>query len=548
MIGEVEELAEEPRAAREGDVLPCPGPDPESTAPVGPAPPRVAPGALTSLLRELAATPDPQAPLDASVEGLAAGDVVADRFELEREIGRGGFGVVLEAWDRQLSRRVALKVLRPSRRTRAEVEQCLLRDEAEVAGRLQHPNIVTVFDVGSCQAGPFLILELLRGGTLAARLQHGPLPVREAVRIAVEMARGLEHAHHAGVVHRDVKPSNVFVCEDGSVKLLDFGVAVALGAGHRGSAGTPGYMAPEVLRGGRGDRRTDVFGLGAVLYEMLTGRLPYPSRRGQSTALAPGPGPSLDAPGVRAPLADLVAEMLSKDPAARPGDGGAVLDRLLEVERQIVALREDEAFEARYLHWRRAHLIAAAALALHLPLDLLQPRGRLVAALRALWIALTLVTAPFIHPRRPRFSLAALHFNLVASMAAASAIIALCGGSASVRFGFLLAMPPMLLGLIPEMPLAIVLTGASALAGGVAILVSEGRSAFAVAEWASLSLVITAFAVVGSVVIRRTILGELGARQARTLARSAARRSRGSSHAGPAEPASEERVTERATG
>jgi hypothetical protein len=166
--------------------------------------PTVAPGALTALLQELAATPSATQEGQTSPGALAPGDVIANRFELARVIGSGGFGVVLEAWDRQLTRPVAFKVLRPARRSRTQLGDASLRQEAEVAARLHHPNIVTVFDVGNCAAGPYVILELLRGETLAARLQRGALPAREAVRVAVEMARGLEHAHRAGVVHRDL--------------------------------------------------------------------------------------------------------------------------------------------------------------------------------------------------------------------------------------------------------------------------------------------------------------------------------------------------------
>ena len=481
--------------------------------------PTVAPGALTALLQELAATPSVPWEEQASWDVLAPGDLIADRFELAREISRGGFGVVLEAWDRQLSRRVAFKVLRPTRRSRTELDDASLREEAEVAARLHHPNIVTVFDVGSCAAGPYVILELLRGETLAARLQRGALPAREAVRVAVEMARGLEHAHRAGVVHRDLKPSNVFLCEDGSVKLLDFGVALVMGSDRSGAAGTPAYMAPEVLRGARGDERSDVFGLGAVLFEMLTARLAYEIRHGKSTALEPGPEPSLDAPGVRALLADLVREMIAKDADARPRDGAVALDRLLEVERQIMPLREDEAFEKRYQYWRRAFLVAAGLLVTHIPLDLQYGRGRAVAGVRLLWMGLLLAVLPVIHPRRPRLTRAAIYVAGLGTSAAATAMIALCGGSSSVRFGFLLALPPMLLGFIPDLPLVTVLLGFGTLCGGVGILLSEGRGALQVAEWALLSIIVTSFAVVSSILFRRTILGELGAQRARFAAR-----------------------------
>ena len=490
----------------------------------GVAPPETAnvrQGAMTALLEELAAAlyVEKARPPE---EVLEAGDLVADRFDLVREISRGGFGVVFEAWDRQLSRPVAFKVLRPSQRARIRLAEKSLREEAEVAARLQHPNIVTVFDVGSCAAGPYVILELLHGETLAARLERGPLPAREAVRVAVEMARGLEHAHGAGVVHRDIKPSNVLLDRDGSAKLLDFGIALALGSSSSGVAGTPGYMAPEVSRGERGTERSDVFGLGTVLFEMLTGRPAYATRNGRSAALDPGPEPTLEAPGVRAPLAALVREMIAKDPEARPLDGAVVLDRLLEVERHLVALRKDEAFEARYLHWRRAFLVGAAALAVQLPLDLRY--GRACIVVRFLWIALLLGIGRVIHPRHPRLSLAGVYAAALLSGAATSALIALSGGSSTARFGFLLALPPMLLGLLPDMPAATVLMGVATMCGGVALLAREGRDAWWIAEWASLSFLVTAFAVVASVLFRRTILGELGAQRARVTARPAARR------------------------
>ncbi len=490
---------------------------------------QVAPGAITALLEELAATPDIWGP---QREVLAPGDVVADRFELAREIGRGGFGVVLEAWDRQLSRRVAFKVLRPAPRTRADLQTSSLLEEAEVAAQLQHPNIITVFDVGSCEAGPYLILELLRGETLAVRLERGPLPAREAVRVAVETARGLEHAHKSGVVHRDLKPSNVFLGEDGSVKLLDFGLALVLGSRGSGGGGTPGYMAPEMSRSERGDERSDVFGLGTVLFEMLTGRPAYPARRGRSTVLEAGPEPLLEAPGVRAPLAALVRDMIAKDPGARPRDGGAALDRLLDVERHLVALRKDEAFEARYRYWRRAFLIGGAAVASQLPFDFYYPRTRALVVVRLLWVALALAVACLIHPRRPRSTIAAMHGAALASGVADVIINALSGGSESLRFGFLLLFPPLLLGLFPDIPTATGLMGIVTLSGGVAILVGEGRAAWVIMEWVGLWFLATSVAVVGSISFRRTILGELGAHRARAQARSATGRDGATSERG----------------
>ncbi len=145
---------------------------------------------------------------------------------------------------------------------------------ASAAARCSHPNIVTLHDVGRSEHGPYLVLEFLQGVTLARRLEAGPLPVREALRVAVEVARGLAHAHAHGVIHRDLTPGNVFVCHDGRVKVLDLGMAHAFGR-PRAAGGTPAYMAPERVAGAPEDERADVFALGVVLYRMLTGTLPF---------------------------------------------------------------------------------------------------------------------------------------------------------------------------------------------------------------------------------------------------------------------------------
>src|SRR6266568_2367920 len=165
------------------------------------------PAALTRLLEELARTPEAEL-VDSWQHRLVPGEVVG-RFELVRELGRGGFGVVYEARDRELQRLVAFKALRPGRALDAKQADALRR-EAEAAAKLNHPNVVTVHDFGSCPAGPYLILELLRGDPLSQRLARGPLPPHEAVRIASGVAQALVHAHGAGVVHRDLKPGNVF--------------------------------------------------------------------------------------------------------------------------------------------------------------------------------------------------------------------------------------------------------------------------------------------------------------------------------------------------
>jgi eukaryotic-like serine/threonine-protein kinase len=286
--------------------------------PIGPAPF----AALSEMLRELAAVPDPGAG-GAWDTGLRAGATMG-RFELVRELGRGGFGVVWEARDRELGRRVAFKAARAG--SLRDLREERLRREAEAAARLSHPNVVTLFDVGHSEHGTYLVLELLEGRTLAEELGKGSLPVREAVRIGVEVARGIAHAHAQGVVHRDLKPENVFLCQDGRVKVLDFGMAHASGR-PRLDGGTQAYMAPEQARGAPEDERTDVFALGVILHRMLTGRLPARGWERKGSPSAP-PLEIREAPALGA----LVCRMLEKDPVKRPRTGRDVALALEAVE------------------------------------------------------------------------------------------------------------------------------------------------------------------------------------------------------------------------
>ncbi|HZY04211.1 MAG TPA: serine/threonine-protein kinase [Anaeromyxobacteraceae bacterium] len=290
---------------------------------------------LRELLNELAGAPARDL-REAWLKGLREGALVG-RFELLRELGRGGFGVVYEARDRELGRLVAFKAVRPGNRSVSEMREQWLQREAEAAAQLNHPNIVTLHDAGKSEHGPYLIFELLQGETLAQRLGRGPLPVRQALAVAIEVARGLAHAHASGVVHRDLKPSNVFLTGDGGVKVLDFGLAHVFGAAGLRGGGTPEYMAPEQWRQEPDDARVDVFALGTILFESIAGEPPFRLVNDRSTCLEPGPAPRLDRPGVPQALADLVAAMLSKDPAGRPRAGQAVLARLVEVEASLAA-------------------------------------------------------------------------------------------------------------------------------------------------------------------------------------------------------------------
>ncbi len=291
----------------------------------GPRPP-----GISSLLEDLV-SPDGDGASDASAWRPApTPGTVVGRFEIVRELGRGGFGVVYEALDRDLGRSVAFKLLRGSVLPSAREERLL--HEAEAAARLSHPNIVTLYDMGRCDHGPYLVLELLHGQTLAQRLSSAPLTLAEALRVLVEVARGLSHAHARGIVHRDLSAGNVFLCDDGGVKLLDLGMAQAFGR-RKVDGGTPAYMAPEQWRGAPEDERTDVFALGVMLYRMLTGAYPFPDDAGRS-ATGGRPARLLDVPEAPA-LAPLVARMLAKDPVDRCRDASEVVAALTPILRSV---------------------------------------------------------------------------------------------------------------------------------------------------------------------------------------------------------------------
>jgi hypothetical protein len=296
------------------------------TAPLIKSP--IRPGALTALMAELARTPEFDA-AEAWAGSLHPGLVIG-RFELLRELGRGGFGVVYEARDRQLGRLVAFKALRPREHSPASVREDWLQREADAAAQLNHPNIVTLFDMGTWEGGPYLILELLRGETLEVRLGRGPVPFDEAMQVAIDVARALAHAHGAGVIHRDLKPSNVFLTEGGWAKVLDFGLAQVFGADLPSRGGTPRYMSPEQRASATQDGRTDVFSAALMLAETLLGR----QLAGPDLAACALASPIRGAP---AALSQILALALEEDPALRPADGSHWLAALLAVQRKARA-------------------------------------------------------------------------------------------------------------------------------------------------------------------------------------------------------------------
>ena len=252
-------------------------------------------------------------------------------YRVEERLGGGGMGVVYRARDLRLDRDVALKVL-PARLHADPGARARLLDEARAASALDHRNVATVYEVGEADDGrPFLAMACYRGETLKKKAARGPLPVEDAVEYVRQAARGLGRAHRAGIVHRDVKPANLIVTDDGEVKVLDFGVAVAGGAAG-GSAGSAPYMSPEQAQGLPADARTDVWGLGVTLYELLAGERPFGGAFTTATLYAvlhTEPRPLDEArPGLPPGLSDVVGRCLAKDPAGRFDDVDAFLEAL----------------------------------------------------------------------------------------------------------------------------------------------------------------------------------------------------------------------------
>ena len=285
--------------------------------------------------------------------GLGVADrdrVLVGRYRLVRRLGKGGMGEVWEGQDENLRRPVAVKVvsLLAGGGHQAEEARARFLREARITAALQHPHIVTVHDLGEAAtdegATPFLVMELLRGQSLEAVVRRGPVGVAEAARWGVQICEALSEAHAQGILHRDIKPGNLFVTTAGTVKVLDFGIARALSGesdsrltrtGHL--VGTAAYMAPEQARGNP-EPRSDLYALGCVLYEMLTGRLPFTATDviGYLSAHLqdPPPAPSSLTPGLPEPWDRLVLRLLAKEPDGRPESAAELATELRALARE----------------------------------------------------------------------------------------------------------------------------------------------------------------------------------------------------------------------
>ncbi len=254
------------------------------------------------------------------------GDVLAGRYELEQLVGAGGMSSVFRAHDRVLERTVALKVLHERLAVQGDVLERFRREAKLVAG-LSHHNIVAVIDRGEDEGRPFIVFEFVSGENLKQLVvRSGPLPVERALELAIQVARGLAFAHEKGFVHRDVKPQNVLLNGNGEAKVTDFGIARAIDVQDGETAtgtvlGTCDYIAPEQAQGRRADEQSDVYSLGIVLYELLTGEVPFSGDNFVAVAMqhinAPPPPVSLRRPEVPARVDAAVERALAKEPEKR---------------------------------------------------------------------------------------------------------------------------------------------------------------------------------------------------------------------------------------
>jgi eukaryotic-like serine/threonine-protein kinase len=280
--------------------------------------------------------------LELTAEALAEGRTrsllgrMLGHYEILAFLGAGGMGEVYRARDSRIGREVAIKLLPPAFAAHPERLR-LFEQEARAAGALNHPNILTIYDVGIQDDAPYVVYELLEGETLRDRLRKGAFSRRKAIEHARQIAIGLAAAHNKSIAHRDLKPDNLFLTRDGRLKLLDFGLAELLPEPSAGSdarlsphlesegiLGTPGYMAPEQLQGEIGDHRSDLFNLGAILYEMLAGERLF---RGKSTS-------------------DILNTVRGDDPIEIPEDSGKFDPALTRLLRRCLGKNPNERFQS----------------------------------------------------------------------------------------------------------------------------------------------------------------------------------------------------------
>lgn len=304
------------------------------------------------------------------------GKVLANRYEIIEEIGSGGMAVVYKAKCRLLNRFVAVKVLRPDLQNDDEFVR-RFNVEAQAAASLTHPNIVSIFDVGTEDGLHYIVMEYIEGNTLKEYIDEKHiLPWREAVGYAVQIAKGLQQAHQNSIIHRDVKPHNIIMKNDGVLKVTDFGIAranvQATMTCEDSAIGSVHYISPEQARGGYTDERSDIYSLGIVLYEMLTGTVPFDSDRPVTVAIMhlqdkPVP-PREHNLSIPLPLERIVLKAITKEVSGRYKNVGEMIDELETVlndpDRTIIS-NENEQTEA--FQEETGHTIKMPAIKMEIP-------------------------------------------------------------------------------------------------------------------------------------------------------------------------------------
>ncbi|MCH8961152.1 MAG: protein kinase, partial [Bacteroidetes bacterium] len=274
-------------------------------------------------------------------------------YQITEQLGQGGMGVVYKATDTKLGRTVALKFL-PRHTLGTGDDNQRFHREARAAAQLNHPNICTIHEIDEAEGQTFIAMEFVEGETLAQKIKQGPLKLNAVIDMAVQVAAGLQAAHERGIVHRDVKSSNVMVTDRALVKIVDFGlakVAAQTPLTKTGSTlGTVAYMSPEQARGEAVDQRTDLWSLGVVLYEMIVGRLPFPGDYEQAVVygilnVEPEPLTALR-PKVPGALEQIVSMLLEKEPDERYANMNALLVDLRRLQQQVTS-EDSKAPEAR---------------------------------------------------------------------------------------------------------------------------------------------------------------------------------------------------------
>jgi serine/threonine protein kinase len=299
--------------------------------------------------------------------GGRAAPVLADRYRLVSQLGRGGTARVLKAWDERLGREVAVKIFQPHA---DPVGRLRFEDEAKLLGGFDHPGLVKVFDSGCANGEPFLVLELVDGRHLGRLIDDGPLPTDQVRKIGAELADALAYVHSRGVVHRDIKPGNVLMDSAGTPRLADFGLAKLLArSGITASdrlVGTAAYLSPEQVLGTDVGPAADIYGLGLVLLECLTGEIEYPGLNAETVLARLGRRPRIPA-DVPPALAEALELMTRSEPAERPD--AETCAELLRSERPTVPMPRPR----RFLRTKIAASVGAALTGAAIGLMVTQP-------------------------------------------------------------------------------------------------------------------------------------------------------------------------------